>query len=527
MDIGQKQNARVLPNSSTVWKAQELNQITAELKNIIIDAGLTTDENILNQVLTAINQKINAAAGGSLTAKNFDSAQPTQEELTLYACQDIFGAGGTWTLDVNDISQSTYVINGVTHTASEVWNKTWVTNLFNSGMWQLVDTPNTPTPIYSWQFIGFVTAVAPLSYIGEIKSLARTDTPEGLLRLYGGEYTRSMFPNFYDNYLLTNIIPTGTYTQWETAYNNNSGNVGFVGVDSVNQKFKMPRLDDRVAIMQCLTIGNIGQYGRAQIVNITGHFDCTLGGPQGLVAVGEGAFRQGDTALYGSSVTASSSVNRSNRATFDTSRVVNTGDRFQPRHIQFPLMMVVSNTVVPASQANYNVFIDGLANKASLNLDNITTISTIAQSLFSTFLAKLDLSNITTAAKTKLAQYSVPKFVYSKTHLYGFTSAETVTITAPKVFTKPTWVRFAVNFGGDSGIPHMYIAQSNVEDFYWTITWRILAWKDLAGCIDNSDINIVVADMYIKANQQTFTLRMNNHRGGTDNIYQIGYFSEE
>jgi hypothetical protein len=157
MYIPNKQNKKVLPNSPYVWKAEELNQITQELQNVIMDAGITLDENQTNQVITAVNNKITTASqGGSLQAYDFGVSNPTAEALTLRAMTDIFGEGGTWTLNVQDISQSTYVVNGITHTASEIFNKTWITNLFNSSMWQLTNTPNTSPAIFSWANIGFI-----------------------------------------------------------------------------------------------------------------------------------------------------------------------------------------------------------------------------------------------------------------------------------------------------------------------------------------------------------------------------------
>jgi hypothetical protein len=76
-------------------------------------------------------EALKAAAGGILPAYDFGVAQPTQEALTLYAATIIWKPNGTWTLDSDTLSASTYVdVDGVTHTAVDIFSDTRVKNAY-------------------------------------------------------------------------------------------------------------------------------------------------------------------------------------------------------------------------------------------------------------------------------------------------------------------------------------------------------------------------------------------------------------
>lgn len=173
--------------------------------------------------------------------------------------------------------------------------------------------------------------------IGTIFQAVRTDVPEGCLRLDGTEYTRAACPDFYDNFLIVGKLITCTYTQWSSESTANNGNVGKIGLDTTNQKFRLPRLADRTFVAQALTTGQFGKYNKDQIVNITGITgaarDDHTSEPSGAFYVAPNS--SGNEAGDGNSW-------RYNIC-FDASRVVNTGDQVQPRHIQYPYFMVISN----------------------------------------------------------------------------------------------------------------------------------------------------------------------------------------
>jgi hypothetical protein len=96
--------------------------------------------------------------GGALTAHDFGSpsAELTQEDIIGYACEDIWGAGGTFTYDDDEPSASAYVIDGVTHTAAEMFNNTWARNTHDNEnhKWVLTNTPDTDPAVYIWTDVG-------------------------------------------------------------------------------------------------------------------------------------------------------------------------------------------------------------------------------------------------------------------------------------------------------------------------------------------------------------------------------------
>ena len=56
----------------------------------------------------------------------------------------------------------------------------------------------------------------------------------------------------------------------------------------------------------------------------------------------------------------------------DSNDIYGNSDTVTPAHIKYPLFVCVSNTAVPASEAEYNAFIDGLTNKANIDADNLS-----------------------------------------------------------------------------------------------------------------------------------------------------------
>lgn len=54
MKIDQKQNARIMPPSNTTLTAEEMNQLTTEIQNVILEAGLTPSPDDLTQLTQAI-----------------------------------------------------------------------------------------------------------------------------------------------------------------------------------------------------------------------------------------------------------------------------------------------------------------------------------------------------------------------------------------------------------------------------------------------------------------------------------------
>jgi hypothetical protein len=124
-----------------------------------INAAISAATAPLIAELADLQEKINSVLGKgrAITANDFGAAAPTQEQFIEYSMQDIFGDGGTFTYNSDNPSASTYVIDGDTHTAAEVWDSTWVRNTNNGHRWVLVNTPDTDPAIYNWTDVGLDT----------------------------------------------------------------------------------------------------------------------------------------------------------------------------------------------------------------------------------------------------------------------------------------------------------------------------------------------------------------------------------
>jgi hypothetical protein len=94
--------------------------------------------------------------GGALTAHNFDTLEPTMEELLAYAVVEIWGEGGTFLYNQQSPKESTYEVTDDIHEAREIFNNTWVRNTYQdkNHKWILTNTPNTRPEIFSWANVG-------------------------------------------------------------------------------------------------------------------------------------------------------------------------------------------------------------------------------------------------------------------------------------------------------------------------------------------------------------------------------------
>jgi hypothetical protein len=102
-----------------------------DLAGTVTQQSAAIEENTEN--IGGIAQRVQTleGRGGPVDAHDFGSDSPGIEDLTQYACENIWGAGGTWTWDAEEPWNSTYEIGGVTHTAEEIFSSTWVRNTFN------------------------------------------------------------------------------------------------------------------------------------------------------------------------------------------------------------------------------------------------------------------------------------------------------------------------------------------------------------------------------------------------------------
>ena len=117
------------PGEIDNWQGQHLANRTAYLKQKILDEEQNREEGN-----TELQQQIDTmkGRGGYLTAHDFGSAAPTQEQLTAYALEQIGQED-----------------------PEKIWNGTHVKNLNDGHVWVLTNTPDTDPPIFEWTNDGF------------------------------------------------------------------------------------------------------------------------------------------------------------------------------------------------------------------------------------------------------------------------------------------------------------------------------------------------------------------------------------
>lgn len=266
--------------------------------------------------------------------------------------------GGTYGLDNNILTNGGYAKNSIVFQDDGIYRSLIDNNTD--------DFVNDPSVIGStWQLILDYSVEAGTNGVpGQLSFFARTDVPTGWLRCDGTQYTKASFPDFWDEYLTQNKIPTCSYADYATEISDN-GNCGKFAVDLVNLTFKVPTIQGQVFISQALSSGDIGKFNAESLPNITGQFD-----GNNNASLKSGCFSQtGTTAPDGDGNMNGTYI------TFDASRsssVYQNSAIVQPNNIQYPIFVCVANVQVPVSEAQYNGFIGNLNQKVDLDGSNAT-----------------------------------------------------------------------------------------------------------------------------------------------------------
>jgi hypothetical protein len=119
----------------------------------------------VRELENAVGARMNAleGRGGPVAAHDFGTAAPSQEALTRYACESVWGAGGVFLWNADSPRASTYAADGAAHSAGDIFNATWVRNTFApdgtpvNRRIVLANTPDTEPPVFFWEDVGIDT----------------------------------------------------------------------------------------------------------------------------------------------------------------------------------------------------------------------------------------------------------------------------------------------------------------------------------------------------------------------------------
>ena len=208
--------------------------------------------------------------------------------------------------------------------------------------------------------------------IGDIKYTSRTDVPNGGAWCDGALYTKAQFPDIYQM-LVAGKLQSITVSAFDSSVSA-KGSCGFFGLDTANERFKVPLLKDVY-----IKAGQAGEmFGAESLPNIKGLL--TLAGTLPVASATEtssatGAF-YGDGKDTAQKHDASTFIAGAGKFGFNASRSSSTykdNAKVNPDHVTYRAYVVLYSSAVEASVAQAAEFTTALGGKANVALDNIAS----------------------------------------------------------------------------------------------------------------------------------------------------------
>ncbi len=192
--------------------------------------------------------------------------------------------------------------------------------------------------------------------------------PDGCLPCDGGEYTKTQFSNFWNNYLTSSTIRLNicTYTEYQQEVST-YGQCAKFAVDKSNSKFKVPLIKDGAVIQQALTDSELGKAYNAGLPNITGTVGHVTFDDTGNIATGVFSL-----SAIGGGNTISGNGNRQN-VYFDASNsnsIYGNSNTVQMNAIALRHFVVVANGQINQSTMDWSKWASNLQGKLNVDLSN-------------------------------------------------------------------------------------------------------------------------------------------------------------
>ena len=201
--------------------------------------------------------------------------------------------------------------------------------------------------------------------IGDIEYTSRTDVPNGGAWCDGALYTKAQFPDVYQM-LVDGKLQSTTVSKFDSTVSAN-GSCGFFGLDTANERFKVPMLKDVY-----IKAGQApSMFGAESLPNVKGEVG-TIGNYNNTGVV-TGAFKRGEKNVHAADA---GNVVWFYNATFDASRSSSTyknGAKVQPDHVVYRAYVVLYTGAVEASVAQAQEFMTALSGKANTDLSNVSS----------------------------------------------------------------------------------------------------------------------------------------------------------
>lgn len=201
--------------------------------------------------------------------------------------------------------------------------------------------------------------------IGSIGYTLRTEVPEGGAWCDGALYTKAQFPDVYQM-LVDGKLQSTTVSEFDSSVSAN-GSCGFFGLDTSNERFKVPLLKDVYVKAGDAPL----MFGGESLPNIKGTAYNILTGlretPYGVGAL--------NATTIGSEDVSGSSYTRRGNISFNASRSSSTyqdAAKVNPDHVTYRAYVVLYASAAEASVAQAAEFMTALGGKANVALDNVS-----------------------------------------------------------------------------------------------------------------------------------------------------------
>lgn len=426
MQIEQKQNRIYKPQSNTTLSAEETNQVTTELENVIAAGGLTPNAGVLTQVRDAIQNVVDT------------SANNLQQQIdAITAASDVFDVVGTYA-ELQAYDKSSVPLNDIIKVLQDSTHNNAAT------YYRLVEESGGTT---DWSYIGqegpYYTKAevdADFATKAELPGIATTAQvglikPDGTTTQVGADgtltFTQSvlaalpLFTHHFLDHLLndasylradnfswhsgniytsayqhlvddisgitaeTETIGSTTITFYRAADGhkvvlaNQESNVAAIyaatGVawyyilDTANTRFKLPRSQWAFVGLR----GNAGDYVEAGLPDIGGTFSSVRrGGGEGASPTGAFAIQSNWNAANG----AGSGDDWGSTYNFTASRsnsIYGNSSTVQQKSTQMYLYFYAGNNVIDQTTIDVGQITEDLNNKADVDLGNLTNAGKI------------------------------------------------------------------------------------------------------------------------------------------------------
>lgn len=267
-------------------------------------------------------------------------------------------------------------INNVNINANNIHNVNTTANNINN-INNVVENINALNSINNWIS---TSGGAVNYYIGQVIQVlcGSTYVPAGCLPCNGAEYTKTQFPDLWNNYLTANpsLLGTCSYDVYNTAISV-FGQCPLFAIDSINNKFKVPTIKDGSYITQAKSDSELGRAIAESLPNIRAKSYSISTGTTGNIdnnTVVSGAYEI-DSSIKTRNI-ASGTSSTSQSLAFNASLASSTyqdGAKVQGDNVRLRFFVVVANGEINQSQMDWSAWATSLQTKANTNLDNIDT----------------------------------------------------------------------------------------------------------------------------------------------------------